>query len=266
MFDEDFEVFVADTDDSRRLHHRIRYVVYCLETGYEDPESYPDGEERDEWDPQSVHFLVRHRRRGDWVAAMRLILPCQVLPPMAQFCRFETEALRSIDLSAAAEISRLSIVAQYRRRASDQIYPYEISGSALRERRCRVIETAVEGQRREERRDGPVILMGLIRAAVAVSTERSIRQWLFLINPALARVLKHLKVNLQRVGPALDHRGTRIPYLSDVGRLQQLGRDRDGPIGMLMAKGRAYRLFSEAFECAPLRSDEDKDATGSDPN
>jgi N-acyl amino acid synthase of PEP-CTERM/exosortase system len=81
MFDERYEVVVACTHVTRRIHHQIRYQVYCVEQGYEDPAQYPDQEEHDAWDEHAVHFLVRERSSGEWIGAMRLIRPLDgVLP------------------------------------------------------------------------------------------------------------------------------------------------------------------------------------------
>ncbi|MCG5512184.1 GNAT family N-acyltransferase [Ectothiorhodospira shaposhnikovii] len=120
MIENDYEVVVADTRETRRIHHRIRYQVYCLETGYEDPHAYPDGLERDEWDEHAIPFLVRHRPTEQWIGTMRLIpsmergLPFfSLLSPEAEVDRFKAER--------AYEISRVCIPSVYRRRNSDRV-------------------------------------------------------------------------------------------------------------------------------------------------
>ncbi len=35
MFDDHFEVFLADTRESKEIHYSIRYQVYCEEMGFE---------------------------------------------------------------------------------------------------------------------------------------------------------------------------------------------------------------------------------------
>ena len=59
MFDKDFELFLADTDEGIALNQRVRYRVFCLEKGCEDATEFPDGRERDPWDDVSIHFAVR---------------------------------------------------------------------------------------------------------------------------------------------------------------------------------------------------------------
>src|SRR3569832_697528 len=80
MNKEHFEVVLADDECSRRIHYQLRYQVFCLDTGYEDPDAFPDGEEKDEWDQNAVHFLVRERETQQWVAAMRLVIPQDKAP------------------------------------------------------------------------------------------------------------------------------------------------------------------------------------------
>ena len=63
-FDSNFEVFLADTLEGKQIHYNLRYQVYCDEMGFEDKDSFPDKMESDEWDDNSVHFIVRHRASG----------------------------------------------------------------------------------------------------------------------------------------------------------------------------------------------------------
>ena len=62
MFDNRYEVILADNEDARRIHHQVRYKVYCLEEGFEDQSHFDNNEEHDEWDSHSVHFTVRTKQ------------------------------------------------------------------------------------------------------------------------------------------------------------------------------------------------------------
>jgi len=57
MFDKRYEVILADTDEARRVHYRLRYQVYCMEEGFEAHDKFPDRMERDT--PERVAALVR---------------------------------------------------------------------------------------------------------------------------------------------------------------------------------------------------------------
>ncbi len=84
MFDKDFELFLGDTEEGIALNQRVRYRVFCLEKGFEDATEFPDGRERDPWDDVSIHFAVREKATGNWVAATRVILPLAEQFPVEQ--------------------------------------------------------------------------------------------------------------------------------------------------------------------------------------
>ena len=60
--------------------YKLRFQVYCNETGFEDPAACPDGLEKDEFDEQSIHYLIRHRTTDRYAATTRLILPDAQFP------------------------------------------------------------------------------------------------------------------------------------------------------------------------------------------
>jgi N-acyl amino acid synthase of PEP-CTERM/exosortase system len=68
-----YEILLADTDESKKIHFKLRYQVYCLEKQYENPENFQDGMEWDEHDSHAAHFLIRHRTSMEWAGTFRLI-------------------------------------------------------------------------------------------------------------------------------------------------------------------------------------------------
>jgi N-acyl amino acid synthase of PEP-CTERM/exosortase system len=52
----------AYSDALKNEVYKLRYQVYCIETGFEKPELYPDGIEFDEYDSQSFHYLKLMRQ------------------------------------------------------------------------------------------------------------------------------------------------------------------------------------------------------------
>jgi len=210
-----YEVLVADEPRSRRIHHRLRYRVFCLETGYEDPAAHPDGEERDGWDRQAAHFLVRCRERDRWVAAARLVLPHPHRGlPIAAVAR-----LGRCPDAASAEISRLSVVGQARRRIHQPAAPSR-GGAPLTAGLRPLVD---EGARVATR----PVLQALLRALVAYSLDHGVEAWYLLVARAFARLLERtLPMRLEPVGPPCWHRGERIPYRMDVAETAlALGRE-----------------------------------------
>lgn len=237
MFDEHFEAVLADTEEARRIHFGIRYQVYCQETGFEDPEAFPDGLERDEWDAFSVHFMVRLRKTGEWIAAMRLVLPSAPDFPVERECILKGREVRTLPRNTTAEVSRLCMVSRFRRRGPEQDHPYELGDLPIR---------GLAGVRRgHERRREPEILLGLLRAARGYSRKEGIDHWYLLVTPPLTRILRRVGIHLDRVGPLCLHRGKRYPFLADLQREEKRLGDTSCRITNVLGREPPYLRFSE---------------------
>jgi len=246
MASKNFEVILADDHWSRQIHYQLRYQVYCLETGYEDPANFPDGEEKDEWDDDSLHFLVQERGSGQWVAAMRLVLPSAQILPIKQRVAIEPSLLR--DRRHSAEVSRLCMVGHYRRRLQNYIMPCGSKFPDNNSAKEGVQSGAIKQQRTSE------ILKVLLKAAVTVSRERAIAHCYMLTTRALAKIAGHvLPMDMQLAGPSCSHRGERYPYLVDVGQVSTGLMEEQSSHGMP-----AYRLHSEIATTMPRAAGEER--------
>jgi N-acyl amino acid synthase of PEP-CTERM/exosortase system len=234
MFDRQYQAVLADTPAARRLHHRVRFQVYCMETGFEEAQNFPDHEERDAWDRKSAHFLIRARATGDWVAAARIVLPGDGLVPAEAFARIDPEVRRRVPREHIGEISRLCTLGRYRKAT-----PAKREGADA----IRFVP---------ERRREPELVLGLLRAAAAYSREHDIRYWYFLITPALARILTRLNIQLDKVGPLCRHRGERYPFLADLARSERQMAAGSPEIAAMLRRGPAYMRYSELHP-TPLR-------------
>jgi N-acyl amino acid synthase of PEP-CTERM/exosortase system len=238
MMSKNFEVILANDQWSRHIHYQLRYQVFCLETGYEDPAQFPDGEEKDDWDDDAAHFLVKERGSGQWVAAMRLVLPSAQNLPIEQRVPIETSLRR--DQRHCAEISRLCMVGHYRRRLQGRIMPCDSSISDNNRVAGGMQSEIMKQQRTAE------ILQVLLKAAVSVSCERAIAYWYMLTTRALAKIASYvLPMDMQMAGPACSHRGERYPFLVDVGQVMR------GLMEELSHGVPAYRLHSEIADAMP---------------
>ncbi|HEC15159.1 MAG TPA: PEP-CTERM/exosortase system-associated acyltransferase [Sedimenticola sp.] len=236
MFDTHFEVVLADTEEARDIHYRLRYRVFCSETGFEDPAAFPDGKECDEYDEHAVHFLIRDRSSHDWIATMRLVLGRYGDLPAEHICEnLDKSLIAGIDHRHIGEISRLCMVSDFRRRRHERRLPYEVIDG----------KSAAEHWNKKERRKEPEILVGLLRALYEWTKNNDVRYCYFLISPALARIVGRLNLKMIKAGGSCEHRGTRIPYFADVkeGRRQLLAGPRH--VAAMMLREPAYRLFSE---------------------
>ena len=108
MFDDRFETLVADTELSKAIHYNLGYQVYCLQRRFENPAAFPNQLETDIYDKNSVHFIVRHRKSGQWVGALRLVL---AIPGELPLTRISTvDSMGSPPDTIAAEASRLCVL------------------------------------------------------------------------------------------------------------------------------------------------------------
>ena len=65
---------IAVNDSQRIEAHRLRYEIYCEDRGYENSAAFSDGLEKDEFDANSIHGLVRHKHSNQVAGVVRLIL------------------------------------------------------------------------------------------------------------------------------------------------------------------------------------------------
>lgn len=183
MFDSRYEVVLADTEESKEIHYALRYRVFCLEKRFENATRFSRQMEMDQYDSQAVHFLVRDRVTGNWIAAARLIFNSVESLPISAVANIEIpERLNNVVI---AEFSRLLILTAFRQSQSQ----------ALAE---------------------PEILLGLIRAAREYSLGRNTENWVFLCRRSINRILGSVGIDMQQIGPACVHRGIRVPYLMDL--------------------------------------------------
>jgi N-acyl amino acid synthase of PEP-CTERM/exosortase system len=211
MFDDRYEVVLADNEAARQIHYQVRYKVYCLEEGFEDHTDFANNEEYDEWDSHSVHFTVRCKQTGEWVAAMRMVLRGPDGLPIEQLCDIDPVVAPSNNTDTIAEISRLCIIDQYRRARQESpvakpetstIYPHIVRND----------DHAPVKQRHHKSE----IILGLLRAAVDYSYAHGIQNWYFLTTKALARIINRMCIQLVTVGSPCHHRGERFPYIANL--------------------------------------------------
>ena len=256
MFDHYFDVFLADTPESKKINYQIRYQVYCLETGYEDPETCPEKMENDSFDDRSVHFIVRAKQTGIWIAALRLVVGPMDELPINHAAVIDTNRLLTImsadsvkDFDRSAEISRLSIVSDFRRRKQERDVPFQLPWT---QDEC---ISDVAGDTFQERRKAPWLMLSLLYAARDYSEQHGINYWFFLTPKALARIFKGLGMQLEVTGPACEHRGTRFPHVIKIPSGFDNFEIKYPGLGKTIPRSNRYRLFSEVDnEIAKLRA------------
>lgn len=202
-----FEILPAIGEADRRAAFRVRHSVYCEDLGWEPVRA--DGLETDEYDEQAVHCLVRSRASREHIGCVRLILARPDGPrPQLPFERTCAGVLdRSIidpariDRNRIAEVSRLSIVGNYRRRRGEENSPG-------------ILQDADFGT--PDRPRFPYLLVGLYMGVFALADMHGLEKLFLLSEPRLAKHLDKIGITNTRIGDAVEHRGMRAPAVMDV--------------------------------------------------
>lgn len=204
-----FEAVPATTDDLKWQNYRLRHEVYARELGW--VACRPDEIDTDDYDRHSLHCLVRTVATHLFVGAARLVLPDPRQPghplPFELACgdALDRAAVDRVapDRSRIAEISRLAVVAAYRRRAGEAGRAFTIDDDFGIGPHIRL----------------PYLTLGLYLGLVALARTRGITTLFMLTEPQIARSLAHLGMELVPVGAPVEHHGEHLPSMMDVDRI-----------------------------------------------
>jgi N-acyl amino acid synthase of PEP-CTERM/exosortase system len=201
MFDDNFRVCFADTTFGVALHQRIRYQVFCLDRGFEDPDAFSTAQETDAWDDQSAHFIVQNKQTRQWVAATRIVLPKRGRPlPVDTLGALDRHRLPSSHLRVG-EISRFCII-------PNRVAPGDLVEGTLAPDSLDAWGIGTIGRSQQFE-----VTLGMIRTIIVYALKRDLVHCVMLITDAFARLLRKLGVQLHQVGQATEHRGMRTAYL-----------------------------------------------------
>ncbi len=141
------------SEELLRASYALRFEVYCRERGFLPADAFPDGLEIDRFDDRSLHFGAFHRD-SDIAGTVRLVRAPLAELPLAGRCRLDRALLpRDLDDNGVAEVSRLAVSANFRRRAGDGLLPGETLAT--------VLPSAERGDPR--RRGCPELVLGLYK-------------------------------------------------------------------------------------------------------
>jgi N-acyl amino acid synthase of PEP-CTERM/exosortase system len=199
--------------------YAIRYNVYCEEFAYEPIDQFTEKMEFDDYDKNSLHCLITHRKTGMPAACVRLV-PTLVtsnelvssnnsnndssneeLLPFEKYCAgsLDTELIKSWEFErrSVCEISRLAVDGAFRKRPGELLT------------RFGEVTTQIS---QHEKRTFMLIAVAAFLASTAL-TELTGRTNVFaMMEPFLPRLLKRSGINFQRVGKDMDYHGIRAPY------------------------------------------------------
>jgi len=214
-----FEEILAVTDETEQEAYRLRFQIYCVERGFEDPETFPDQMEKDEFDERSVHALVRHRKTSLLAGLVRLILPdpnnSNAPFPIELHCGedFDPDVMSHFNVprNKLAEVSRFAISKNFKKRAGE---PETTSGVSS-------IFNYSNDELSKHRRIFPHISLGLIAMLFYISQQHKITHWYAVMEPSLSRLLSRFGIHFTKIGPIVDYHGRRQPMIACVNDLLQ---------------------------------------------
>lgn len=201
-----FEVTLCANETLLRETQRLRYDVYCREFGFEREEDCPGGIEKDPFDAQAFHCLVRHTASAAIAGSVRLVYSGNNLThtrlPVATYC---SPALEGADphpdqlpIDEVCEISRLAVSSGFRRRVTED------------ETQVGNMEAASEDG--QGTRSFPLLAVALFMAARFMMLHCARPHVFTTMEPRLARMLSGTGLHFRRLGPVVDYHGRRAAY------------------------------------------------------
>jgi len=227
MFDNHFEVFLADTEESKKKHYAIRYQVYCEEMQFENKDDFPQQMEYDDDDDKSIHFIVRNKKTKQWVGAMRLIHKTDSQLPIEQSC-----GISIAEQLGTVEMSRLCLIKDVRRGFKDIDPPNGICNESNEPKETDKIKL-ISSQHKLNR----LIIWGIFYAAAKYCYNNKMQYCYFMTTAILARALRKGGLGLVNIGEPCQHKGERFPFKLDAIATYQSD--------IWQGSNTGYQLFSE---------------------
>jgi len=210
-----YEVILADTEESKNIHYNLRYQIFCLEKGFEEADKFKDEMEKDIYDDNAIHFLVKGNNR--WIGSFRLVidqfgnLPFQKVSALgsSQFLQ------RNLEI---AEFSRLGILRPFQKLRNGQ-------------------------PPKESSENESEIMLKMIHAGVDYCRTNGIGHIIILCRRSISRVLNQFGLEARPIGPAVFHHGPRIPFVFNLADMNTF----DSIVNLRLTGRRAYSVYSEIY-------------------
>ncbi|MDY6971735.1 MAG: PEP-CTERM/exosortase system-associated acyltransferase [Thermodesulfobacteriota bacterium] len=226
-----FKFVQADSEDLRAAIYRLRYKVYVEEFGFERPEDHPGGIETDAYEPYSIHFAALNENQ-EIIGTLRLVLNSEKGFPIEHAVRRINFIGKRPHPDRIAEISRLAVSKDYRRRKEDGFYGVE---SYLVRSEGGVLPDDGPMPGEYEKRKRPVIVLGLYRLVYHASKRRGISHLFLITEKKLFYALKRYGLLFNQIGEPVSYHGLRIPYLGIVDEIEErLAKDKPKVLKLML--------------------------------
>jgi len=230
---------VQDEQDLTEIF-KLRYKVFCLEWGFEKPDSHTGRIVTDVYDKESVHFAA-YDESDKTIGAIMLIPDSSEGFPLEKYCELDINP-DELPRNSLAEISRMVVHRDYRRRSEDKyIYgPDEERRSIgsfhfqqqnyqnpkVQHRRADDKYRSRQPARRTsefygDRRRRHEVIVSLYKAVYQESKRRGLTHWYAVMTKGIVTLLNRFGFCFEAIGDPVDYNGIRTPYLTEIAKFEQ---------------------------------------------
>lgn len=194
---------LVESQEHIRQVYRLRYQVYCNECGFITKEEYPEEMERDKYDSYALHFVAEDPQ--GIIGTARLVLDNPHGFPFEERCSDNLNFdVTTVDRRQLAEISRLIISKNYRRRRDDGLY-YSPD----------YVDIKVEEPKERLNRIRPMAF-GIYREMYQECKRRGITHWFAIMEKSLWLLLRMHNFVFNPIGEEIDFYGAVRPYMCKI--------------------------------------------------
>ncbi len=239
-FKQYFEIVPALNESLKAEAYRVRHAVYCEDLGFEPART--DKLETDQYDHSAIHLLIRDVRKHIFIGCTRIIRP--TLDTDHGLLPFERTCANTLDRAIIdpaklprdkiGEVSRLAVVASFRRRKGEATQPINLSEDDYREAPLPRF---------------PYIPLGLYIGTVELARLNGIRILFMLTEKRLANHFGRLGAQPEFIGESIEHRGARFPSMVDIDKIVSNMRPIFRPLYRCIAEDIRAGLIHDQQNC-----------------
>ncbi len=175
---------------------RLRYNEFCLSRGWEDASSFPEGLERDRYDEDAVHILLRDTVTGASVGTVRIIYHDGACDP--------DPSLPTFDLAHGFK---------------DYLGPHLKTGRIIELSRLTIAREVSRPVSREDLARGIFPALALIKGVLRAIARDNVGVVVMTVARSLQRLLEKAGFFYNDVGIRVEHRGKRSPLFREMNPL-----------------------------------------------
>ncbi|MFS8183938.1 PEP-CTERM/exosortase system-associated acyltransferase [Pseudovibrio denitrificans] len=191
------------TEDELEASFRLRFEIFCKETGFLPAERFPTGLEHDQYDDSSIHvgcYFQKTPTEKVLAGSVRIVDTPSGQTPMLDHCIIDDEYRHLFDgRKDVAELSRMCVRSSFRRKSA----------------------TASETNEGDERSCEQVVFLSLMKGAYHVCKRKKIGNWLIATEDPIHRNLLRNEICLEPIGPEVDCFGPVRPYLINLRKMEE---------------------------------------------